>query len=92
MTHWAYIEWEPEGSRDHEVSVTADHKHKACAAKSEPTDVVVECEVILSLPEELRHCISGNSKESAMTAARCWAYEFTPYGANYRIVYIGEMP
>jgi hypothetical protein len=91
MTHWAYIEWEPTGFRDYEVSVVADHARKDCASKSEPTDVVVECDVILSLPDLLRHCVSAETKESVMSAARCWAYEFAPWGSNYNIIYIGEM-
>lgn len=91
MKHWAYVEWSVNGFRDHEVTVTADHAHKACAKKSEDTDVTVECDVILSLPDMMRHCVSADSKDSALSAARVWALTFTEFGSDYVIAYIGAV-
>ncbi|MFE7114080.1 hypothetical protein ACFU99_01465 [Streptomyces sp. NPDC057654] len=87
--HWAYIQWNPEAEGSHEITVTADHAHKRCAEKSEDTDIVVDCDV--KLPEELRHTVSGESKESVMAAARRVALYVVPYGRNYSTRYIGEV-
>lgn len=77
--------------RDHEVSVEAEHAHKACAKKSEQTEVTVECDVILNLPDIIRHCVFGETKEAALSAAREWALSFTQWGDSYRVVYIGSV-
>lgn len=87
--HWAYIQWTPEAEGVHEVTVTADHAHKRCAEKSEDTDVVVDCDV--KLPEELRHTVWGESKDSVMAAARRIALGIVPYGGRYSTHYIGEV-
>lgn len=87
--HWAYIQWIPEVEGIHEVTVTADHAHKRCAEKSEGTDVVVDCDV--QLPEELRHTIWGESKDSVMAAARRIALDIVPYGGRYSTHYIGKV-
>lgn len=87
--HWAYVEWSPSHNATHDVGVEGEHTHKACAAKSGPIDVSVECDVFL--PDRLRHAICADSKDRVMAMARVFGLGEVPYGVTWSAVYIGEV-